>query len=255
MTDDPLIGPRLKIERAYGHILDVKRSLEAFLQRQPYITLTEPNADGTKTVIKARRVHQLSPVVGLVVSDAIHNLRSTLDLLMCCMATKNGFTDMSGVHFPFGKTQQTFETAVNEGKVRSKIGPDAIALIKELKPYKGGNDVLWALHDLDRIDKHISLITVGIARIGHAASGMFRPQSAGLVTVSAPTQWNTLEEETILMEITNFGEGDFQAEFTVDVAFGDIEPVQRKPVLAVLQDFANLVTRIFSTFEYRFFKT
>ncbi len=38
--------------------------------------------------------------------------------------------------------------------------PDAVAENDKLKPYKGGNDLLWGIHELDNIDKHRSLFTV-----------------------------------------------------------------------------------------------
>ncbi len=39
--------------------------------------------------------------------------------------------------------------------------PAAVRAIDELKPYKGGNDQLWRIHELDIIDKHHALFTVG----------------------------------------------------------------------------------------------
>jgi hypothetical protein len=35
----------------------------------------------------------------------------------------------------------------------------AIERIERLKPYKGGNDPLWRIHELDNIDKHRTLLT------------------------------------------------------------------------------------------------
>ena len=39
----------------------------------------------------------------------------------------------------------------------------AVAAIDALKPYKGGNDVLWQLHELNNVDKHRLILTVGSA--------------------------------------------------------------------------------------------
>jgi hypothetical protein len=38
--------------------------------------------------------------------------------------------------------------------------PEAIEAIDALKPYKGGNDALWRIHELDNIDKHRTLFTL-----------------------------------------------------------------------------------------------
>ena len=37
--------------------------------------------------------------------------------------------------------------------------PKVIKAIDALKPYKGGNDALWRIHELDNIDKHRALFT------------------------------------------------------------------------------------------------
>src|SRR5438132_5583994 len=37
------------------------------------------------------------------------------------------------------------------------------AAIDALRPYKGGNDVLWQLHELNNVDKHRLILTVGSA--------------------------------------------------------------------------------------------
>ena len=38
--------------------------------------------------------------------------------------------------------------------------PEAVEAIDKLKPYKGGNDALWRIHELDNVDKHRSLFTL-----------------------------------------------------------------------------------------------
>ena len=43
---------------------------------------------------------------------------------------------------------------------------DSFAAIDTLKPYKGGNDSLWALYRLNNIEKHRLLLTVGSQAAG-----------------------------------------------------------------------------------------
>ena len=254
MSDDPLIGPRLKIERAYGHILDVQHAIQAYLGRQPYILVVDLNADKSKRLVKARRVHELDPMVGLVTADAIHNLRSSLDLLAICMARKNGITSTAGINFPFGRTKDVFETAAAKAEIKAAFG-SGLDVVKELQPYKGGNDLLWALHDLDRRNKHIDLVTTGGMLAQHSVQAVFKPNTTEPLTFSAPQTINTLDQETVILEAPNIGSDlNIDAQLIVGVAFGDVEPVKNQPVLATLQNLASLTTSIFSTFEFRFFK-
>jgi hypothetical protein len=39
------------------------------------------------------------------------------------------------------------------------MSPSAKAHIDNLRPYKGGNQLLWRIHELDNIDKHRTLFT------------------------------------------------------------------------------------------------
>jgi hypothetical protein len=43
------------------------------------------------------------------------------------------------------------------------MGDDAKIIIRGIKPYKGGDDILWSLHALNNRDKHRLLFTVGAA--------------------------------------------------------------------------------------------
>jgi hypothetical protein len=87
-----------------------------------------------------------------IIGDAIHNMRSALDLMAVELVRINGGND-KGVCFPFSRDAAGIETAIKEAKFHraSSIARD---LVRKLKPYGGGNDVLRALHDLDLDDKH-----------------------------------------------------------------------------------------------------
>ena len=38
--------------------------------------------------------------------------------------------------------------------------PEAVEAIDRLKPYKGGNDLLWKIHALNNLDKHRAIFTL-----------------------------------------------------------------------------------------------
>jgi len=60
--------------------------------------------------------------------------------------------------FPFYETRSELVGAMN-GKL--KAAPEISRLIRdEIKPYKGGNGLLYGLHDLDIVDKHRLLIPI-----------------------------------------------------------------------------------------------
>jgi hypothetical protein len=61
--------------------------------------------------------------------------------------------------FPIAKDLNAYESS-KAGKVKG-MRPEAVKAIDALSPYKGGNDPLWRIHELDIIDKHRALFTVG----------------------------------------------------------------------------------------------
>lgn len=60
--------------------------------------------------------------------------------------------------FPIPKDFPTYEA--ERGNKVNRLRPEAIAEIDALKPYKGGNEVLWKIHELDIIDKHKVILSI-----------------------------------------------------------------------------------------------
>ena len=86
----------------------------------------------------------------VVVGETLHNIRSPLDQILSAVGELGKGAD--GVAFPFGENGDIFERAL--AKQKKLLPADAIDMIRALKPYKGGNDLLWAINELNRGDKH-----------------------------------------------------------------------------------------------------
>ncbi len=96
----------------------------------------------------------ISPIIG----DIVHNLRSSLDVMASEMVRAAGLDDMH-VHFPICSDISKLKKMTKDQHF-DDAGPDAVELLKEIKPYKDGNDDLWALHQLSLRDKHRSLAEI-----------------------------------------------------------------------------------------------
>jgi hypothetical protein len=109
-----------------------------------------------------QKVPTLSFDVISLAGDVIHNLRSALDHLANQLALVGCPTltdkELRQIEFPIAETLKKYE----DDKARKVKGmrPEAVKAIDDLKLYKGGNDPLWRLHELDNIDKHRTLFTV-----------------------------------------------------------------------------------------------
>jgi hypothetical protein len=167
MTADPLHGPRLKIRQSQERADDLEALVTGLFKATPF-ALVPDDLDPTTgdRWLRIKLVGSLPERVHSLVSEAVHPLRSALDLSAAALARANGASD-AHIHFPFAGSRQDFEAALQGKKVK---GIDAVAVdvIRRFQPYKGGNDFLWALNQLDNLDKHRDLVPVGT--VGNVAA-------------------------------------------------------------------------------------
>lgn len=256
MTIDPLESPKSKIERANEHIVEVQARIKAFLQTPPYpiTTFKEVDATGMRESLKVKLTNPIPSGIATVVGDAANNLRSALDHLACCLAIKNGATNVSGTYFPFAGDKLEFELPGTQRKIK-RLAPEARDLVIALQPYKGGNDFLWSLSKVASLDKHQSLIAV--AALSDSWTGTFSMVAGSTETqVFEAAKMVRLDQDGTLLRYPYIAGRDVEAEIeiTVDIAFGEIDPIKNQPALAVLNQFSGLVERIVLLFEDRFFK-
>jgi hypothetical protein len=241
----------LKTERAEKHIADLESVVSAFLKTGPYEEVIEECGDG-RSVYRARVIAQPEPRWGLILGDAVHNLRSSLDHLAVALVKAHGVVAPSDeTAFPFAKAAKDFEDQLK----RRVAGASQAAMdkIRTLKPYPDGNDALWGLHRLDIVDKHHLLIPVGsaarIERIISLAVGDFEPE---FLTSTKPGWVYPIEDGTVLREHTldpGRGKVFVRVEFIYDVAFAKGEVFEGESMVKTLKDLAKLVNEIIRDFQ------
>lgn len=156
---DRLILVRVKIERAKNHLADLESDLRKF--RPKRLNIIGSNRDPQSGAVS--NFHIDLPVMSFnalaAAGDIVHNLRSSFDhLAHQLVIVGSGKEPSRRVEFPIAKDAATYEAE----KSRKVDGMQDLAVkhIDNLKPYKGGNQFLWRIHELDNIDKHRTLFTV-----------------------------------------------------------------------------------------------
>jgi hypothetical protein len=153
----PFYGPKLKIERAKRHISDLNTLSESFFKRKPYQVVREGEFEGK--VRRIVRVHEHIPEeFPLLIGDAVHNLRASLDILACDLVRLNG-GNVKNVYFPFCEIPADYELMIKKRHL-DRASPDIVDLFRTFRPYPGGDDSLRGIHDLDVADKHQLIIPV-----------------------------------------------------------------------------------------------
>jgi hypothetical protein len=144
-----------KLSRAEHFICELKCFLSEFSESNPVAVKFVMSENGSPGLNFSIQPIGLLP--GVIVGDAIHNMRAALDLMACDLVRAQG-RSVSNVYFPFGQSKETLEDAIQK-KNFHKAGQEAVDLLREIAPFAvGGNVELRAIHDLDIQDKHVALI-------------------------------------------------------------------------------------------------
>lgn len=102
-------------------------------------------------VIHGRMKGEIPASFRIRVGQYVHTLRSALDSVACALALNHSGSEES-TYFPISKSKAVFDT---DGQRKIKLlSPADKTKIESLTPYKEANSTLYALHQLDLIDKH-----------------------------------------------------------------------------------------------------
>jgi hypothetical protein len=208
------------------------------------------------------------------IADLVHNLRSSLDLLVYDTATIKGVSPKD-VFFPFANNENALAIMLNDPKKPlKKMGPVFHEMIKKMRPYKGegGNALLRGLHDLDIRTKHHTVIEVVIFRntrlgmmgIKLMGAEMLNQANPGYVLDPENPQPLTIPKWERIMKIgvihksinadpMSLIDPDF-FEFKDEIypAFSEGTPFHDKLVIPVIVDMMYLVSEIADNFRLAF---
>ena len=123
-------------------------------------------------------------------------------------------------------------------------------MFRSFNPYKGGNDLVWALNRLCNTSKHRLLTPVGIASGGISVKHMTLssgPTGSG-VAIPAPV-WDGEKNEMVFARVGVGSKLDYNLNFRFFVAFGDVEPVRGEPAVPILSTTATEIERIVLAIE------
>jgi len=158
IQDGMFFSVKLKIERAKDHIRDLSNKLIDYLKLKPFKVVVELDNKSHNHLWTLRVKHDVPCLFAAIIGDVIHNLRASLDLLATELVSHTG-ENANNVYFPFGNDEASLDDMIKKRHI-DRAGEEIVTLVKSFKPYKGGNILLRALHDLDITDKHKSLIPV-----------------------------------------------------------------------------------------------
>jgi hypothetical protein len=160
---------KIKIRRAKRLLIELTSEVDAYVSSNPLTIESKPvTIDGQTGIYQSFLLRGPNEEIAAILGDIIHNLRTALDLSSGELVRSNHGND-NNVYFPFCDTEEDLENRIKQ-KNFNRAGEKAIALIYSLKPFKGGNTALRAIHDLDVQDKHKALLLTTILMAGPTVS-------------------------------------------------------------------------------------
>jgi hypothetical protein len=244
----PLDGARAKIERAGDHLETLDRAIRRWLEDYGYRMVLEPNVEPGKhrIVMRANRAGGSPPLhLGVIVGDALHDLRSALDHLIWQLVILDGHKPWKRNQFPIFDTPKQFKD--ERPRYLRGVSTEHRAQIEMYQPYHGGERGvrLSTLARLNDVDKHrVVMVGTPIARTGQGTLG-FGPNVTGAQITSK--DWTTFEDGAVLYSIDSIDyTGDnvqVQANLAFTVVFGEPDGIatSRRDLIGIRDVIANVV--------------
>ena len=143
-----------KLDWAKQHIQKLNAALQRFYDANPVSTFTKSDPKTGDLSYYVGNIPAVSAEIPLILGDALYSLRDALDYLACGLVP----VVTPDTKFPIYDSAKNYKSIL--GRVVPAIGKDALKVLDSIRPYQGGNLLLWQLHKLNIIDKHRLLLTV-----------------------------------------------------------------------------------------------
>lgn len=254
-----LAGSHEKLRRAHEQLVALEELFGSFIERQEQVFTTEfERHEGKATgdcVFRISRIAEPPAVWGVLIGEAVHNLRSSLDHLAWALA-----------HRPWRKTQFPMFMRAEDAWSREALSmvkgipAKYVALMERAQPYNAKGPpvehVLAVLNHLSNHDKHRLLHTT-ILSIDTAAPEFVAGQGvAGIEAIAL--HFGELQDGAEVARVTILANDpapvmEMKGEFALHVAFADTssrgQPVNGEPVIHVLVEILKYVRWLVRNFE------
>ncbi|MGD0144119.1 MAG: hypothetical protein ABSC92_13250 [Rhizomicrobium sp.] len=246
MKDD-LLSASASVNWAVSNFPSFDERLGNWVDENVHVTIKETPPDVPNNVIVAEDKVPLPLEFNAEVGAYINAIRSSLDILATSLVQRYGVSvPEEDVYFPVVRDRETFDRGKYKGHkfVQALPAPER-DIVEKLKPYAGGNDLLWDLHRLDILRKHFRLLTV------QTNPAAFRITGWGLSNyfTRISTGWACNPGETMLGLVTK-NAPHFEMHFTGFIGLNEPGPLARVPVVHALDTFAKLAQSIIMRFDH-----
>lgn len=232
---------KLKVQRGARHVRDLKSCLDDFLSSEVLKKVMTNDPEAGVSTFSHKYVSEFPEEIPLIMGDAIHNFRASLDHAFVALGKLNGRgKGKSG--FPFRETLVSLQDKNIKKDYIKEIGEPAYDfIIKNVKPYKSGNYPLWALNTLDNMDKHKLIIP--IIEESHSGTFTLKSDDGGEITFTQGVQYvGKMPDGFSLVSMTgNVEYSSHGGTPTFEAYFGSDQCFTGSPVIQTLNELEQAV--------------
>ena len=250
-----------KVHRAEKHIHDFDLALNHFTRTSALEVDCREDEESGKRIYTVAQIDPVPLELANIASDALHNLRSSLDHIayQLVLKSRNGNLPDWNVHFPI-TSEPTQYAGLRKRMVRN-VGQPAIDAIDSTEPYKGGaGHVLWQIKEANNSDKHNLLISINSTPSG-VDIGSY------LHSLIPERHRESIDPFSFLIRPANIGTplqvGDIlysepittkkhDIKFSVDITLNVPGVIDPEPVLKTLVDMVRFVRNTVEGFRHLF---
>jgi len=256
----------IKLARGVQHLKSINDEVTKLVESEECGIIPDLQSEPGYLVIKAYMRSAPSPLCSIHVGEALYQMRSTLDHLVCHLTESNGQVVENKTEFPIFLKREDFrdDSGNLTRAIRARIGgilPEHQALIEREQAFQGKygaaeDDPLWWLYELSNFDRHHFPHLVGHATLdAHAditpqwfADRYFTLQSTNFGAFEGETEVARYRIDPAANDVTPIVRVQVNSHVSFGIAFGNEGPGAGRPVVSTLKAIGDRVSRLAAGF-------
>jgi hypothetical protein len=242
MRDD-LMDAHAAVEWARIELQILEREVNSWFESVPYLIVEDLHPEMGSKFFKLQVNRKFPLTINAGAGAVVNSARTSLDMLAFAVAARNGAPARPDVHFPIYETAGDFIEAKNVTSRNEWLSAAELQIVEELKPYYGGNDLLFALYQFDALRMRERLVDV------HISPGpVMNTPEAKTAGYRLNAKWPKFEDGAVLGGANiNSAIGGF--DIVVDIRFNQVNLISSRSVIDTLRRFAEVADEIIKRFD------
>jgi hypothetical protein len=248
MKED-LLDADAAVRWAVSNLPSFQDRLNGWINASVEVVIKELPLDPDKDAIIAVEKEPFPRLLNVEAGAYINAIRSSLDILACAIGKRDSVLFPDRICFPVAENAERFERGdYNGSSFVKQLSGTHRKIIKSIKPYGGGNNLLFALHQFDIERKHRRLLFIATRPVS-ITYGSSKKRDGDIIPLDDYSIPQRSQNETLLAHITK-GAKEHDIQLATKIAFYEPTLIPLIPAVETIQLFAKLADSIIKAFDF-----